>query len=95
MNWINTKDKHFVDIEEKQNGSYLWEQNDNCPNEPFLVGLWVFDNKKSKTKFETHLVVLTDNGLEEWTEDDTYPLDCWEITDFEFWCKIESPETVA
>lgn len=93
MNWINVNDKHFVDIEKFEDGSYRWTENNNCPKEPFLVGLFVVNSKTGFTKLEYWLVILSDNGLEEWTEDDTYPLYCWDITDFEFWCPIVAPKT--
>lgn len=91
MEWISVKEKHFVDIENFENGRYFWEQNNNCPLEPFLIGLMVDMPFK---RFETHLVILTDKGLEEFTEDDTYPLDCFEITDVEYWCEITPPVEV-
>lgn len=93
MEWINVEDKHFVDIEYFYDGSYECIENKNCPKEPFLVGL--FTRKNNNHEFATFnywLVVLGENGLEEWTEDCTYPLDCWDILDIEYWCTIVSPK---
>lgn len=91
MEWINTEDQHFVEIIYFDDGRYMWMANENYPDEPILVGLWVIDTITNKKTFETHLVILTENGLEEWTEEDTYPLDSWEVIDIEYWCKIEPP----
>lgn len=90
MNWTHIEDKHFVDIEKFEDGSYEWIENNNCPQEPFLVGLYVGDKDNLKVEFCYWLVILTDNGLEEWTEDCTQQL-CYCITDIEYWCKIEKP----
>jgi hypothetical protein len=93
MNWISVKEKHFIDIEIFEDGSYSWNGNNNSPSKPFLVGLFVNDNKTGLAKLEYWLVVLSDNGLEERTESETYLLDSWEITDIEFWCVITDPNT--
>ena len=90
MNWTHIEDKHFVDIEKFEDGSYNWIENNNCPQEPFLVGLYVGDKDNLKTEFCYWLVILTDNGLEEWTEGCREQL-CYNITYIEFWCKIEKP----
>ena len=82
MNWINVKDQHFVDI--KWWGDvYTCTQNNWCPNEPFLVGLY------DKGKFEYYLVILTESGLKvHYSEDEYFDLD---LCDVEYWCKIEKP----
>ena len=64
MEWINVEDKHFIDITYLEDGSYLWIENNNCPREPFLVGLYVGNNKTGVTKFDTYLVVLGDKAKE-------------------------------
>lgn len=92
MNWINVEEKHFVDITIFSNGSYHWEENNNCPNKPFLVGLWVNNNKTETKKFEYYLVVLGENGLEEFTEDGTNSLCAWGLLDIEYWSPIDSPK---
>lgn len=86
MKWIKTTEKHFIDIKQNDDNSYNWTENNNCPNEPFLVAL--FTGKDTTRKFNYWLVILTEKGLEEWTEDKTYPLIGYEITEFEYWCPI-------
>ena len=93
MNWINVKDKHFVDIKHFEDGSYEWIENQNLPKEPFLVGLFTRNNNNEFATFNYWLVVLGDNGLEEWTENETSHLDCWDILGIEYWCPIASPKT--
>lgn len=93
MEWINVKDKHFVDIEHFEDGSYKFIGNENLPKGPFLVGVFSFDNKTKKwSNFNYWLVVLGDNGLEEWTEDDTSTFDCCDLLDIEYWCEVARPK---
>lgn len=92
MNWINVKDKHFVDITYKGNGgSYEWVENNNCPQEPFLVALRVGNNQTRKYTWEKYMVILTEYGLREVADGDDFYFG-WEVTDVEYWCKVEAPE---
>lgn len=91
MIWIDVNERHFVDINYGENHSYTFIENEHCPQEPFLVGLWVNNTETGATKFEYTLVILTENGLEEWADDCSHHWGAWNITDVEYWMKIESP----
>ena len=92
MEWIKVEDVPFVEIIHFDDGKYMWVETKDCPDEPFLVGLWVFDEETDKKYFETHLVILTDDGLEDWTDEGSFLIESWEVIDIEYWCKIEPPE---
>lgn len=91
MEWINIKDKHFIDVEIKEDGSYTWEENNNTPSKPFLVGTFINDFSKNKIKFIYVLVVVTENGLEAVTDDEQFCMN-YEIIDFEYWVEIKEPK---
>jgi len=86
MNWINVNDKHFVDL----NPDGTWVENNNCPPGPFLAGLWVNNKVTGTTTFQWYKVVLTEDGLEEVTDDGSFNPG-WELTDFEYWAVITEP----
>lgn len=92
MEWIDVNDKHFVDIEHFEDGSYKFIGNENLPKGPFLVGAFFYNNKTECTNFNYWLVVLGDNGLEECTEDDTTMFDCCDLLDIEYWCEVAHPK---
>lgn len=84
MKWNNTKENHFVDLTINEDGSFEWEQKNNCPDEPFLVAV------ETKTGWDIDYVVLTENGLEIFHEDGNSYYG-WQITDVNYWCKTEEP----
>lgn len=91
MNWIHTKDKHFVDIEWKSPNEYSWTESSNCPDEPFLVAVQTKNIKTGETRWDKDLVVLSDGGLELYHEDGNSFFG-YDVTEVEYWCKIEDPE---
>lgn len=93
MEWIDTSKDHFVNINYITKDHYKWVEKNNCPQEPFLVAIKVFNNKTNQTRWDKHLVILTEYGLEEVADGETYPLG-WEVTDVSYWCKIENPEVL-
>lgn len=92
MNWINVKDKHFVDITYETENKYSWIENNNCPQEPFLVAISFTTINTGEVKWEIYRVILTEYGLREVADDDNFDIG-YEVTDIEYWCKIENPST--
>ena len=87
MKWINVKDSHFVDlqvIKKVYATEYRWTELDNCPQEPFLVGV------DTNNGFQWARVVLTEYGIEEISDDDTTPWG-WGIMDIQYWLRMELP----
>lgn len=85
MNWIETKEKHFVDFFKDENGEY-WLENNNCPDNPFLVAV------KTNKGWDIDYVVLTENGLEAYTED-SLGYYGWNIDDVTHWMPIKEPQS--
>lgn len=82
MEWIDVKDKHFAQIEQKGN-TYKWES--IIIDEPFLVAV------PTNKGWDIEKVVLTDEiGLQLFYDGET---ECygWEMTDVTHWMKIENP----
>ena len=96
MEWINVNDKHFVDIEHFEDGTYEWKANKNFPNKPFLVGIFSYNKITEEfTDFNYWLVFLGDYGLQEFTEDGTVNFPCFSILDIEYWCEVTPPKKIA
>lgn len=92
MKWTNVKDKHFVDIvKDESTGYFTWEENNHCPNNPFLVGLYVNNIVTGNVTFEYYLVVLGEDGLRVVNEDDSEYMVGWNISDIEYWCEVKNP----
>jgi len=90
MDWININDKHFVDITYETNEKYSWIENNNCPQEPFLVAINVFNNVNNESRWEKYLVVLSEpHGIE--TPEGDYI--GWDVTDVQYWAIITNPNT--
>ena len=95
MEWINVNDKHFVDIEHFEDGSYTFIGNENLPNKPFLVGIFSYNNETGSTSFNYWLVILSDNGLEEFTEEGTVNFPYFGLLDIEYWCEVTPPKKIV
>ena len=93
MKWIDVNDKHFVDIEHFEDGSYNCKVNENLPKGPFLVGRFLYNNiTKEYTDFDYCLLVLGDYGIQEFTEDGTVIFCRWDLLQIEYWCEVVQPK---
>ena len=83
MEWINTKEKHFAEIEKKESG-YSWKS--DFIDTPFLVAV------ETNKGWDIEKVVLTDGiGLECFCDGETSYYG-WEVTDIDFYMIIENPK---
>ncbi len=88
MRWIPVEEMHFIDIIKNDATGYEYIQNDNCPNEPFLVAI------ETNKGWDIERVILGEYGLEVVCEDDTQNYDSWSPCEVTHWMKIIPPTTL-
>ena len=96
MNWISVEDKHFVDVtysDKEKKHILVWTESENTPAGTFLVGLNVYNGKTKEVKFEWYRVIMTDDDLMEYSEENDLQPFCWSISDIQYWMEVNCPLT--
>ena len=94
MNWISVEDKHFVDIlySDTENKHICgWTTNENTPNGTFLVGSEVGNAKTRQFKFEWYRVIMTDDDIMLYSDENDFESFGWSISDIQYWMEIKEP----
>ena len=85
MNWISTKEKHFVDFYQAEEHFNDWVKNDNCPEEPFLVGF------NTVVGFDYYLVIYDEDRESILLYTDEAALEFgYRVDEVDYWCKINN-----